>query len=74
MPFLLTGFPQKLKLEKNHGALVILFYVSPSSFTLQSRFKENVKILSKKSITQENIKISRQNFIVLLKTPKRNHS
>ena len=74
MPFLLTGFPQKLKLDKVYGALVILFHVSPSSFTLQSRFKENVKILSKKSTTQENIKISRQNFLFLLKTPKRNHS
>ena len=28
----------------------------------KSRFKENAKILSKNSITQENITISRQNF------------
>ena len=70
MLFLLTDFPQKLKLEKVHGALIILFYVSPSSPPLQSRFKENAKILSKNSTTQENITISRQNLLFLLKTQK----
>ena len=70
MLFLLTDFPQKLKLEKVHGALIILFYVSPSSPPLQSRFKENAKILSKNSTTQENITISRQNLLFLLKTKK----
>ena len=70
MLFLLTDSPQKLKLEKVHGALIILFYVSPSSPPLQSRFKENAKILSKNSTTQENITISRQNLLFLLKTQK----
>ena len=51
--------PQKLKLEKFYGALTILFYVIPSSPLLQSRFKENAKILSKSSTAQENITISR---------------
>ena len=66
----MTDFPQKLKLEKVHGALIILCYVSPSSPPLQSRFKENAKILSKNSTTQENITISRQNLLFLLKTQK----
>ena len=70
MLFLLTDSLQKLKLEKIHGALIILFYVSPSSPPLQSRFKENAKILSKNSTTQENITISRQNLLFLLKTQK----
>ena len=35
MLFLLTDSPQKLKLEKVHGTLIILFYVSPSSPQLQ---------------------------------------
>ena len=74
MLFLLKDSPQKLRLEKIHGALIILFYVSPSSPPLQSRFKENAKILSKNSTTQENITISRQNLLFLLKTQKNNHS
>ena len=41
-----------LKLEKVHGALIILFYVSPSSPLLQSRLKENAQILSKNPTTQ----------------------
>ena len=69
MLFLLTDSHQKLKMEKVHGALIILFYVSPSS-PLQSRFKENAKILPKNSTTQENITISRQNLLFLLKTQK----
>ena len=40
--------PPKTKNGKVHGALIILFYVSPSS-PLQSRFKENAKILPKNS-------------------------
>ena len=47
MLFLLTDFPQKLKLEKVHGALIILFYVSPNFKTerrLQNLYKrENFK-------------------------------
>ena len=70
MLFLLTDSPQKLKLEKVHDTLVILFYVSPSSPPLKYRFKENAKILSKNSTTQENITISRQNLLFLLKTQK----
>ena len=70
MLFLLTDSPQKLKLKKVQGALIILFYVSPSSPPLQSRFKENGKILSKNSTIQENITISRQNLLFLLKTQK----
>ena len=70
MLFLLTDFPQKIKLEKVHGALIILFYGSSSSPRLQSRFKEKSKILSKNSTTQKNITISRQNLLLLLKTQK----
>ena len=71
MLFLLTDSPQKLKLEKVHGALIILFYVSPSSPPLQSCFKENGKMLSKNYITQikcYNFKIEFAFF--LLKTQK----
>ena len=70
MLFLLTDFPQKLKLEKFHGASIILFYKSPCSPPLQSHFKENAKILSKNSTIQENITTSRQNVLFLLKTLK----
>ena len=35
MLFLLTDSPQKLKLEKIHDTLIILFYESPSSPQLQ---------------------------------------
>ena len=72
--FLLTNSPQKLKLKKVHGALIILFYVSPSSPPLKSRFKENAKILSKNSTTQENITIVRQNLLFLFKSTRNNHS
>ena len=43
MLFLLTGSPQKLKLEKLHGTLIILFHVRPSSPQLQRLlfFKKN---------------------------------
>ena len=74
MLFVLTDFPQKLKLAKVHGALIILFYVRPSSPPLQSCFKENAKILFKNSTTQENMIIWRQNLFFLLKTKKNNHS
>ena len=67
MLFLLTDSLQKLKL---HGTLIFLFYVSPSSPPLQCHFEENAKILSKNSTTQENITISRQNLLFLLKTQK----
>ena len=43
--FLLTDSSQKLKIEKVHGILIIVFYVKPSS-PLQSFFKDNGKILS----------------------------
>ena len=55
MLFLLTDSLQKLKLEKVHGALIILFYVSPISPSLQSRFKENAKILSKNSTILQQV-------------------
>ena len=55
-------------MEKVHGALILFFYVSPSSPPLQFRFKENAKILAKNSTTQENITISRQTLFFLLKT------
>ena len=38
MLFLLTDSPQKLKLEKIHDTLMILFYVSPSSPQLSRLF------------------------------------
>ena len=74
MPFLLTVLPQKLKLEKVHGALIMFFYVSPSFPPLQSCFKENAKILSKNSTTEENITISRQNLPFFIKNTEKNHS
>ena len=49
----------KTKIGKVSWCL-ILFYVSQSSSPLQSCFKENAKILSKNSTTQEIITISRQ--------------
>ena len=57
MLFLLTDSLQKLKLENVHGTLIILFYVSLSYPQLQSRFKENAKILSKNPTTEESITI-----------------
>ena len=51
-------------------ALIILFYVNPSAPSLQSRFRENSKILSKTSTTQENITISRQNLLFFIKNTK----
>ena len=71
MLFLLTGSLQKLKLEKVHGALITLFYVSQSSPLIQSRLKENAKILSNNSTTQENITISKQNLLFYSKHKKR---
>ena len=68
MLFLLTDSPHKLKKKKVDGALVIAFYVIPSSSPLQSRFKDNGKTSSKNSTTQEIITISRQNLLFLLKT------
>ena len=38
MSFLLIDSSQKLKLEKIHGILIILFYVGPSSPQLQILF------------------------------------
>ena len=73
MLFLLTDSPQKLNLVKVHGAFIILSSVSLSSPPLQSRFKVNTKILFKNFTTQENITISRQNLIFLLRT-KNPHS
>ena len=74
MLFLLTNSTQKLKLEKVDGALIIPFYVGPSSPPLQYRFKENAKILYKNFTTQGNITMSRQSKLFLLKTQKNNHS
>ena len=71
MLFLLTESPQKLKLEKVHGALIILYYVSPIPPPLQSHFKENAKISSKNSNTQKNMTISRQNLLFFIKNTKK---
>ena len=65
--------PSKTKTRKVHGALIILFYVSPSSPPVQSHFKENAKILSKNSTTQKNITISRQNLLFFIKNKKKNN-
>ena len=56
-------------MEKFHGVLIILFYIS-----LISHFKENAKILSKNATTPRNIKISRQNMLFLLKKQTKNYS
>ena len=70
MLFLLIDSPKKLKLEKVHGAFRILFYVSPSSPPLQSRFKGNAKTLSKNSTTQEIITTSREDSFFSINTKK----
>ena len=72
--FLLTDSPSKDKLGKVYEALIILFYASPSSPSLQSRFKDNAKILSKNSTIQESITIWRQNLLFLLKTQTHTHT
>ena len=54
--------PWKTKIGKGSWCLIFLFHVSPNSPPLQSSFKENAKILSKNTTTQENITISRQNL------------
>ena len=93
MLFLFADSPQKLKLEKIHGTLIILFYVSPSSPQLQTLFllkhthnkattlqqmtggnTPNLllkRLLRFSSTTQENIAISRQNLLFLLKAQKK---
>ena len=55
--------PGKTKIGEGSWGFKIIFYVSLSSTPLQSRFKDNAKILSKNSTTQENITISRQNLL-----------
>ena len=72
--FLLTDSPSKDKLGKVYEALIILFYASPSSPSLQSRLKDNAKILSKNSTIQESITIWRQNLLFLLKTQTHTHT
>ena len=44
--------PQKLKLEKIHGTLIILFYVSPSSPQLQRLFFFLLKTQKKPTLQQ----------------------
>ena len=68
MLFLLTDSHQKLKLEKGHGALIILFYVGWRSPPLQSRFKENAKISSKNSRKYYSFKTE---FAFFIKTAKK---
>ena len=53
---------------------MIFFDVSQNSPQLQSHYKENAKILSKNSITEENITISKQNLLLFIKNTKNNHS
>ena len=65
----MTDSLQKQKLEKVHGAWIILFYVRPSSSQLQSCFKENSKILSKNFTTQIKY-YNFKEFAFLLKTHK----
>ena len=57
-----------LKTQKNNHSSASYWW----EYT-KSRFKENTKIFSKTSNTQENITNSRQNLLFLLKT-KNNHS
>ena len=61
--------PSKTKIGERSWCFNNSFYVSPSSRPLQSRFKENAKILSKNSTTQENMTNSGQNLAFSLKTP-----
>ena len=55
--------PSESKIGKGSWCFNNFFYVSPSSPVLQSRFKENGKLLSKNSTTQKNITIARQNLL-----------
>ena len=57
------------KIQKNNHSSASDWWEST-----KSRFTENAKIFFKNSTTQENITISRQNLLSLLKTPKNNHS
>ena len=50
MLFLLTNFPQKLKLKEISGTLVVLFYVSPSSS--QQEFAFFIKNTKKNTLQQ----------------------
>ena len=86
MLFLLTDSPQKLKLEKlcnpefSSATKTFLFLLKKQKNNhssandwweyTKSHFKENAKIFSNNSTTQENIAISRQNLLFLLKTEK----
>ena len=70
MLFLLTNFPQKLKLKKVYGALIILFYVSSSCPPLQSRFKEIPMILSKNSHLRKYFNFVTE-FHILLETQEK---
>ena len=84
MLFILTNSLQKLKLQKFHGTLIIFlcrldFFSATNTFIFllkkkkKNRFKENANTFSKISITQENITISRQNFLFLLKAQKKSN-
>ena len=57
MLFLLTDSPQKLKFEKIHDAVIILFYKSPGSPQLQKLlFLLNTqKTTSLQQVTGENV-------------------
>ena len=52
MLFLLTEFTHKLKLEKIHGTLIILFYVSSRSPQLQ-RFSFSIKKTQKRTAAMD---------------------
>ena len=67
----IDSLPSKIKIQKGSWCFNNFFYVNPSSPLLQSRFKENAKILPKNSLTQENIATSRQNLLLFLKNTKK---
>ena len=57
MLFLLTDSPQKLKLEKIHDTLTILFYVSPRSPQVQILFLLKTQKTSTAAVDPQHLKV-----------------
>ena len=71
MLFLLTDSPQKPKLEKTNGTLIMLFYVSPNSPQLQRHFF-NLKHTEKHSSARDCWGNTKSSFIENVRTFSKN--
>ena len=67
----IDGLPSKTKIGKGSWCFNNSYLCMPEFSSATISFKENAKILSKTSTTQENIKTSRQNSLFLLKKTKK---